>query len=180
MSWSNPLRNKEYVGISNDPDSFKNIDVNTEYEIPVGKHCGAFGAVRKHDVHKGVDLYCPVGTPVFAVEDGTAVDVRQFTGAALGFPWWNDTWAISIEGESGVAVYGEIEVVPDLTIGTFIERGTIVGNVLQVLSKDKGRPMSMLHFALHRKGVLRNGRWKVGAEQPCGLLDPTHQLLKSI
>lgn len=34
---------------------------------------GRFGAVRKHDVHTGIDLYTYPGMPVLAVEDGVVV-----------------------------------------------------------------------------------------------------------
>ncbi len=178
--WSNPLKHRICTGITNDSDSFKNINWDQCFEIPVGAHCGAFSAVRKHDIHKGIDLYATVDTDVYAVETGKIVDIRQFTGDALGFPWWNDTWAISVEGDTGVVVYGEIDVHSELKVGNYVEAGSSLGTVLEVLKKYKGRPMSMLHLALHRHGVLRNGRWDVGAPQPVGLLDPTHHLLKGL
>jgi len=42
-------------------------------DFPVLQHHGAFGARRKFNVHSGIDLYAPVGEPVYAVEDGTVV-----------------------------------------------------------------------------------------------------------
>lgn len=177
--WKSPLQFMEFVGSTSDSDSFKHIDITTQVEVPIGNHCGAFGAVRKHDVHKGIDLYCPVGTPVYSVEDGEITLIRQFTGEALGFPWWNDTWAINVEGDTGVVVYGEIKVQPYLKVGETVKQGTLLGWVQQVLKKDKGRPMSMLHFALHKRGVQSNGRWDIGDPQPCGLLDPTEHLLNA-
>ena len=179
--WILPFNKSEmaYIGITQNSDSFAHVYIDCKYEIPMGNHCGAFGAIRKHDIHKGVDLYAPVGTNVLAVESGCVVDIRQFTGEDIGFPWWNDTWAVSIEGSTGVVVYGEIEPVSYLNIGHIVKQGDTIGYVLQVLKKDKGRPMSMLHFALHNHGVLSNGRWEVGAPQPAGLIDPTNYLLRA-
>lgn len=167
-----------FTGITLDSESFEYCGPS-DVEIPVGTHCGAFGAIRKHDIHKGVDLYAPVGTPVIAVESGKIVDIRQFTGEALGFPWWNDTWAVSVEGATGVVVYGEILPMDDLVIGEHVNKAQLIGHVLHVLKTDKGRPMSMLHFALHNHGVLSNGRWAVGEPQPAGLMDPTNYLLRA-
>jgi len=171
----------DVVGVTWDSMSFQNIDTTKEIEIPVGNHVGAFGTKRRHDVHKGVDLYCPPDTVVYAVEEDEVVDIRWFTGEKAGFPWWNNTMAVSIEGESGVVVYGEILIdqVNDMRVGKKIERGCYVGNVERVLKKDKGRPTSMLHFALHHHNVLSNGRWDIGDPQPVGLIDPTNRLIAS-
>ena len=178
--WIFPLPNMEVVGVTWDSMSFQNIDYSKQLEIPVGNHVDAFGAIRKHDIHKGVDLYCPQGTIVHAVEDGTIVDVRWFTGPKAGFPWWRDTRAISVEGDSGVVVYGEITERISFKEGDGVKQGEILGAVEQVMSKDNGRPLAMLHFALHRHAVLSNGRWEIGKPQPSGLLDPTNRLICSV
>ena len=49
-----------------------------DYSFPRIKddHPGAFGAIRKFDVHTGVDLYCKKRTPICAVEDGEVVPVH--------------------------------------------------------------------------------------------------------
>jgi len=183
MSWRFPLGwNFEVMGVAVDSMSFKNIDITKQVEIPVGNHVGAFGAKRRHDIHKGVDLYCPTGSIVRAVEDGRVVDIRWFTGEKAGCPWWNDTMAVSVEGESGVVVYGEILIdnVLDMRVGKKIVQGEYVGDVERVLKKDKGRPTSMLHLALHNHNVLSNGRWDIGKPQPTGLMDPTNRLIASI
>jgi len=185
MSWLFPLKMKK-LGATDDSMSFQNIDLETEVEIPVGNHIGAFGVERRHDVHKGMDLYCPEGTEVFAVEDGVICDERPFTGGVNKQPWWEDTWAVSVAGESGIVVYGEIG--PDLPtnvrlasdiLGMEVRRGDFIGRVKRVLKKDKGRPRSMLHLVLHQHGVLSNGTWEIGKDQPPGLLNPTQLLLES-
>jgi len=170
--WIFPLR-KEVLGLTTDSDSFKNINIHEQVEIPSLPHVGSFGVERRFDVHKGVDLYADVGTPVYAVEDGVVCLIRPFTGVDAGCDWWLDTEALNIAGASGVAVYGEISVNPGLYLGCEILRGEYIGFVKRVLKKDKGRPTSMLHFALHKHGIQGNGVWKVGTRQPDGLLDPT-------
>ena len=135
---------------------------------------GAFAAVRTHDTHTGVDLYCDVGQTVTAVEDGQVVAVTQFTGGAES-PWWNDTWAVMVEGASGVVTYGEIT--PLVQEGVVVRAGDPVGTVLRVLKKDKGRPTSMLHLELYTHGTRAHPWWR-GDTQPPELLDPTDALLR--
>jgi hypothetical protein len=118
------------------------------------------------------------------VEDGLLVHIRPFTGKIAGCPWWEDTYAVSVAGASGVVVYGEIfpsdqwlqwprwEVIE-------IHQGDLIGHVKRVLKKDKGRPTSMLHLALHRHGILSNGVWEKNTKQPDGLLDPTPHLIEA-
>jgi len=159
--------------------SFSDINISEEYEIPVGDHVGAFGTARKHDVHKGVDLYTEEGALVFAVEDGVVCNIRPFTGKKAGCPWWLETDAVSVAGKSGIIVYGEIEIDPCILMGRGIREGTLLGKVKRVLKEDKGRPICMLHLALHNHGVQSNGVWKRGEEQPEGLLDPTAYLMEA-
>jgi len=178
--WIFPLPEMEVVGVTWDSMSFQNIDYFKQLEIPIGNHVGSFGAIRKHDIHKGVDLYCPQGTTVHAVEDGRVVDIRWFTGEKVGFPWWRNTMGISIEGETGVVVYGELITYKKIKVGDQIHKEDAIGEVEQVMIKDNNRPLSMLHFALHRHAVLSNGRWEIGKSQPSGLLDPTNRLISSV
>lgn len=148
-------------------------------EVPLAPHPGSFGAVRKYDIHTGVDLYCPEGTEVLAAEPGVVLRIEPFTGTAAGSPWWHDTMAALIEGASGVLVYGEIEPRPDLVPGLEVEEGQVLGVVRTVLRKDKGLPMTMLHFELFEKGYRGDTQWwRHGESQPSGLLDPTSLLLR--
>jgi acyl carrier protein phosphodiesterase len=82
---------------------------------------GKFGAVRKHDVHTGVDLYCAEGQPVQAVEAGTVVAILDFTGPKAGSRWWRDTRAVMVEGAEHVVLYGEIREAPELAVGTVVQ-----------------------------------------------------------
>jgi len=146
--------------------------------VPIGPdHPGSFGYKRTHHTHEGLDLYCPDGTPVHAVEDGMVVGLIPFTGSHANppSPWWNDTWALLVEGDSGVVVYGEIQAALDFWPNDFIKGGEPIGHVKQVLKTDKGRPMSMLHLELHGHGTKEIFDWI--DERPPSLLDPTEHLL---
>lgn len=153
--------------------------------IPVGKHIGSFGAVRRHGKHHcGIDLYCQNGTPVYAVEPGTVVAIDGFTGASVGSPWWNETQAVKVEGASGVVCYGEIEPNPCIKVGYRVGRSDQVGYVKQVLMDGQLRPdipghsLSMLHLQLYVHGMVhKDESWLVDNPAPAGVLDPTPFLL---
>jgi hypothetical protein len=92
-------------------------------------------------------------------------------------PWWNETQAIIITGKSGAILYGEIKVTDGIDEGDIIEEGFLIGTVLTVLKKDKGRPMSMLHIELHKPELAGLFCWE--SQKPESLLDPTSLLIKS-
>lgn len=150
--------------------------------VPIGpRHPGAFGVDRHQHVHTGVDLYAPHGSPVWAMEAGKVISIAWFTGPAINLPWWNDTRAVYIEGETGVFNYGEIMEFPTLKIGDKVKQGQIIGSVMTVLKKFKGRPMSMLHLELYDHGYTDTwGEWKIGDSKPKHLKDPTAQLKRII
>jgi len=150
--------------------------------IPARGHPGAFGTMRKHDVHTGVDLYCAEGSRVLAVEDGYVKFVVPFTGPKAGSPWWHETYAVGVEGASGVVLYGE--VFPRgwhnmMRPGMTMKRGDSPGYVMRVLKEDKGRPTSMLHLELYLPWVEEPVWWDLHAYQPPPLLDPTRHLLRA-
>lgn len=137
---------------------------------------GQFGAVRKHDTHTGVDLYAEVGTKVCAMEAGTVVASVPFTGIAAESPWWLDTSCVMIEGASGVILYGEIET--QLKVGDFVFEGDLVGTILRVIKKDKGKPLAMLHLVLYTAGTKEPVWWRLGESKPENLFDPTSLIEK--
>lgn len=169
--WTLPL-NKKLLRLTNDSMSFQNIDISKRVEIPFGNHVGAFGYERRFDVHKGIDLYANEGDEVYAVEDGIVTNIRHFTGEVIGTPWWNNTDAISISGWSGNVVYGELEVDQSMSMGKEVRAGDKIGVIRTVLKKDKGRPTSMLHLAVHKHGVQTSGVWEIGKPCPSDLIDP--------
>jgi murein DD-endopeptidase MepM/ murein hydrolase activator NlpD len=150
--------------------------------IPLGNvHPGAFGVNRHLHVHTGVDLYAAYGTPVRAIESGKIIKIDWFTGPSINMPWWNDTRAVYIEGESGVFNYGEIQEYQNLKVGDTVKTGQFIGYVVTVLKKYKGRPMSMLHLELYDHGFTDTWReWKIGDPKPEHLQDPTLILTRMI
>lgn len=141
-------------------------------KISLPPYEGQFGAIRKHDIHTGIDLYADVGTKVYAMESGTVVAVLDFTGLAAESPWWLDTKAVMVEGPSGVILYGEIET--DLKPGDYVFEDDLIGSVLRVLKKDKGKPLAMLHLELYTVGTKEPVWWKLNESKPDNLLDPTN------
>lgn len=132
-----------------------------------------FGAVRRHDIHTGIDLHCPEGTEVYAIEQGEVVRIEPFTGAIAGSPWWNNTWAVHVKTSNGYTlVYGE--VISAVHVGDIVKPGDLIGTVTRVLINDKGLPTSMLHLEQYSE-VPSEGTvwWKLGEPQPTGLMDPS-------
>lgn len=125
------------------------------YIVPANDSPNAFGAVRKHDIHTGVDLFCQPFEPVYAMEDGIVMAVFPFTGELANTPWWNDTDGVLIKGSIGSFLYGEIHT--DLQVGETVTRGQCIGYVVTVLKKDKGVPMTMLHMELYDQSYVGNG-----------------------
>ena len=138
---------------------------------------GKFGAVRKHDIHTGVDLYCAEGQPVQAVEAGTVVAILPFTGPKADSFWWRDTRAVMVEGVDHVVLYGEIVEAPGLAVGDTVRAGDVVGKVVRVLRQDRGLPTTMLHLELYALGIREPVWWRLGESQTPALLDPTERLL---
>lgn len=142
------------------------------------KPFGLFGATRKHDIHTGVDFYCQEGEEVKCLYDGTVVDIFQFTGCAVGSPWWNDTQAVVVENlTTGLTfVYGELS--PAVRVGEYVNAGQVLGHVLPVLKEDKGlTPTAMLHLEVWRnEGYLKNYTWDLNTPKPDGLIDPIQVL----
>ncbi len=172
-----PLK-KNKVNINNTENMFlKNY--SNETEVPILPHPGAFSKIRKNHIHEGVDLYCENNDEVLAVECGEVMAIIPFTGEHVGSPWWNNTWSVLVKHEKFIINYGELKPLENLFVGKKINEGEVLGNVVTVLKKDKGRPMSMLHlemYSLDTKEPIKE--WSLGSEKPKNLLDPTNMLLK--
>jgi hypothetical protein len=154
--------------------------------IPINFHPGAFGFPRKKGMsrHTGVDLYSVHDAPVYAVEPGVVVSVEPFTGPQDNSPWWLDTDAILVEGESGVICYGE--VIPNVQVGDEVRALDKIAFVSTVIPEGKERPdipghsRSMLHMELYDRGTkAASTSWKQGREE-LGMRDPTPHLLNAI
>ena len=84
-----------------------------------------------------------------------------------------------MHGASGLVVYGELRT-NGVQPGDWVRPGQIVGHVVQVLKKDKGRPMSMLHLELRDADHPDSRRafdWAKDKARPDWLWDPTPYLL---
>ncbi len=161
---------------STDSESFRTLPAGTT-AIPLAPHPGAFGVVRRHHVHEGLDLYCPSGTEVVAMRAGRVVACEPFTGPAAGSPWWLPTEVVLVQDEEEVLAYGEIE--PCVVPGQWLEAGTRIGRVVRVLRHDKGRPTSMLHLERHALGTRSCPGWPLEGPRPATLLDPTELVLRA-
>lgn len=130
----------------------------------------AFGALRKHDIHTGIDLFCDVGQEIHAMEDGVVINVVPFTGEHAGSPWWNNTNAVMILGKSGVILYGEIKT-------TLKKNDIVTGRPLSFLRTLTTVPiisfsLTMLHLELYDKDVTEPVWWFTHSKIPNGLRDP--------
>ena len=135
---------------------------------------GMFGAIRSHDIHTGIDLYCELGAEVVAMQYGTVVSIEDFTGtlAAPPTPLWNNTKAILVYHKTHIAVYGEVS--PRVEIGQQVREGEVIAVVdTPVLKEFKGRPMVMLHFeSMKCHEDPKTLTWELGAPKPFHLVDP--------
>lgn len=177
VRWQNPIPYR--LEPTDDSESFASFPEGVT-GLPIGQHKGAFGVRRRYHVHEGVDLYVPEHTPVVAVENSVVVDVQPFTGPCANSPWWEDTWAVLAEGETGVVVYGELAPASDVAVGRELMQGDLVGFIRRVLRVDKGRPLSMLHLELHYHGTTEAPEWPVNGPRPESLRDPTPYLRSAI
>ncbi len=150
--------------------------------IPKFYEPGAFGAIRKFDIHEGVDIYTYADAPVYAVEDGVVTATYVFTGKKAECGWWNETWCIKVEGKSGIVTYGELKKPRiDISVGTEVKAGDAIGQVTPVLKPEKYRPdirnhsVAMLHLELRKETCHLDG-WKLEGDRDKRLLDPTPYL----
>lgn len=125
-----------------------------------------FGAGRSGGrKHAGCDLYAPLGTPIFAMDDGVVVqDLYHFY---LG------TYALEIQHPHFVARYGEItgRVPGGLRKGAAVRRGQLLGFV----GRLNGLDLTMLHLEMYAGSA--SGPLTVRSNKPfqrrSDLLDPT-------
>lgn len=147
--------------------------------VPEGS-VGDFASRRSFYHHPGIDIYCPIYTIVQAIEDGIVVHIEHFTGAEANppSPWWNDTWAVMVEGASGVVGYCELQYDSRLTVGTHISAGEIIGTIIPVLKRDKGNGTTMLHLEQYETGTRDHVTWALDTPKPPQLLNPRPLLEK--
>lgn len=131
---------------------------------------GRFGAIRKYDIHTGLDLYCEDGDSFYAFEDGEIINIFNFTGDLAESPWWENTKGILIRSDKFSLLYGEVET--ELNIGDFVKKGDRIGSVKRVLKEDKGLPMCMLHIEAYNIDYFGEGViWNLNEDKPDMLLN---------
>lgn len=157
------------------------LPLKCKIKLPNGTEPGSFGAVRRHDIHTGLDLYCNDGEPVYAVEDGIIANYGPFTGIGAGSDWWEDTDFLCVKGRSGKVLYGEIALDKSILSSTNVREGDVIGRVKRVLRADKGLPMTMLHIELYDADYAGTGEvWHLGEPKPAHLQDVTALLRREL
>ena len=153
---------------------------NKTISIPSEGAVGDFAFKRSFYFHPGIDLYCDYGQEIIAIEDGVVVNIETFTGpmAIPPSPWWNETFSIMIEGDSGVLGYCEIKPVSYLKVGVKVKAGDLIATVIPVLKRDKGNGTTMLNFEQYTYGTREHVTWELGTEKPSNLLNPRELLSK--
>ena len=141
-----------------------------------------FGAVRKHDIHTGIDIFMHEDASVHLPFDGVVVKIGNFTGnnaEPTPSPWWNDTQYIIVKHnmrygqlEQIFVLYGEIEVDKGIKEGDTLTEGSFIGNIVEVLKKDKGRPTSMLHVEIYDECPNAPAVWHLNEAHPSNLYNP--------
>ena len=96
-----------------------------------------FGSDRTARLHAGADIYAPVGTEVYACEDGIVRRVSE--------KFYKNVGAIEITHKTCVGRYCEITPLKGIDIGTEVKQGQLIGHV----AKIDGLDISMLHFELY-------------------------------
>jgi murein DD-endopeptidase MepM/ murein hydrolase activator NlpD len=130
-------------------------------------------------LHTGIDIYCPPGSKVLAIENCKITEIGQFTGAPES-PRWRKTWHVTVKNDSGnIIVYGEVRK-PKLKVGLKIKAGQIIGYIAVVewaKNEPNKRDRSVLHFELYKSGTKKTVDWWYKNRcKPANLLNPTNYL----
>ena len=107
----------------------------TSYKNGAGKFCANRDNGTR--LHAGSDLYSPVGTEVYATDDGTVRRVSE--------KFYRNVGAIEITHATWVGRYCEITPVKTLKVGDKVKAGQLIGRV----AKIEGLNISMLHFEMY-------------------------------
>ena len=164
-------------------------------KLPDSGAAGSFWEERKDRHHCGIDIYAPLNSDVLAIENGRVVETGVFT-SPLTLPYWNETYYIVLQNESGLfCKYAEID---DFFVneGQRVKAGKIIGKVACVLNLEKidntspeyikslqrKKFSSMLHFELYRVWPVQFEKYLGGnsfiGQKPKNLLDPAEYLKK--
>lgn len=163
--------------------------LQTDWAFPTSP-ANIFAAVRKHDIHTGMDIFTESGTQATSPFDGIVVKMGNFTGndaEPTPSPWWNNTQYVVVKhfipafytyGElvERFVLYGEIAISPELFVGKNVKEGELLGTIVEVLKNNKGLPTSMLHVEMYEECPPFPAIWNIGERRPTYLCDP-HRFL---
>jgi len=130
-----------------------------------------FGANRSGGrKHAGVDLYAPVGTAIYAIDDGEVIQGP--------YAFYLGTQALEIKHPQFVARYGEIRgAAPGIKKGSKVKKGQLIAYVGEL----RGLNMSMLHLELY--SGKSSGALTVRGSKPyqrrADLIDPSNVMDKA-
>ena len=171
------LLNQKYVANNKPSANELNISGNIKFPLKTRSPSNYKTGMRKFGgnrsggrKHAGCDLYAPIGTPVYAMDDG---EVGSFYAFYLG------TYALEIKHSDFIARYGELsKAATNIKKGAKVKKGQLIGYVGEL----KGLNMSMLHLELYSGKA--SGPLTVRGNKPyqrrADLIDPTPILDKAI
>ncbi|HSC69221.1 MAG TPA: M23 family metallopeptidase [Cellvibrio sp.] len=171
------LLNQKYVANNKPATEELKISAGIKFPLKTRSPSSYKSGMRKYGSnrangrkHAGCDLYAPIGTPVYAMDDGEVVNFYAFY---LG------TYALEIKHPDFVARYGEIgRSATGIKNGSKVKKGQLIGYVGEL----KGLNMSMLHLELYSGNA--SGPLTVRGNKPYqrrkDLIDPTPILDKAI
>ncbi|BCK58595.1 peptidoglycan DD-metalloendopeptidase family protein [Nocardia wallacei] len=103
-----------------------------------GNYTSSFG-FRWGAPHEGVDIAAPIGTPIYAVEDGTVIDA----GPASGFGMW-----VRLRHDDGtVTVYGHVD-----TTTVSVGQRVMAGDQIATVGNRGFSTGPHCHFEVHPNG----------------------------
>lgn len=171
----------------------KHYPLPKKYSFSKDQSSGLFLEKRGDRVHCGIDLYAPVKTPVFAVDDGIIRLTSEFSSPHQT-AYWNTTYEIILEAESSYFFrFAELSTV-FVKKEENVSAGDKIGLVGQVLNPKKinehqppyiqqlknKNTLSMLHFEMYNRYPEKSkhylgGNW-FAKKKPPGLCNPTEFL----
>lgn len=108
-------------------------------------------------IHNGIDVAASIGTPIYAVADGTVIGRSQGTCGNGGLSRCGAGWGnwLAIEHPSGhVSVYAHLSGAPSVSEGSAVQKGQRIGT----LGNSGYSTGAHLHFAIYNQySVLDEG-----------------------
>lgn len=123
-----------------------------QQDLKNAKFSSAFGKrihpiTRKQDMHRGLDIAAPLGTPLIALDDGVVTISKVNNGGpSIGFGYY-----IAIQYSGGLfSLYAHMKQLSILKPGDKVKKGQIVGYIGSTGSSTGPH----VHFEIHHNGLL--------------------------